>query len=355
MASRNIIFVLLASFLGFIFTACASANATSTSENISSKVIAVGDIHGDFEAYQMILTDAGLIDENLKWVGGDTIFVQTGDIADRGPDTRKIIEHLQSIQKQARKKGGKVVTLIGNHEAMNMTRDLRYVDPGEYKAFETSKSSKLRDKLYAVNKGAIEGYYLAKDPSLTPEMMREAWNKTTPLGKIEHQAAWSPSGKIGKWVLKNSAVTIFEGYLFTHGGISQAYSSLSLDEINKRAKAALKAQEESTESIIHDPLGPLWYRGYVRPEKISATDSEGTADIVLSPEEELNIVLNAYGAKGLIIGHTPEKGGIKASFDGRLVQIDTGASKYYGGTRSFLRIENEQLFAHDNGEVRPLN
>ena len=239
------------------------------------------------------------------------------------------------------------MTLIGNHEVMNMTNDLRYVDPGEYKAFETSKSSKLRDRLYDSNEAAIKRFYLAKNPALSPEMIRKVWDETTPLGQIEHQAAWRPTGRIGKWVVKNSAVTLIEGYLFAHGGISQKYSELSLKDINKQVKAALKAREQSSESIINDPLGPLWYRGYVRSE--SGLDGE------LPPQDELTSVLSAYSAKALIIGHTPERAGIKASLDGRLVQIDTGASKYYGGTRSFLRIENGQLFAHDNGRVRPLN
>ena len=351
MTSKNVLFALNALFLGLIFTACASAQSASltSKEDEPSRIIAVGDIHGDFDAYTTILKDAGLVEANLKWAGGETIFVQTGDIPDRGPDTRKIIEHLQTLQKEARKKGGKVITLIGNHEAMNMTRDLRYVDPGEYKAFETSKSETLRSRLFASNKDTIENYYLGKDPSLSPEMIRKAWEKTMPLGKIEHQAAWSPSGKIGKWVLKNPAVTMVEGYLFAHGGISQKYSNLSLKDINKQTKAALKAGDESLDSIIHDPLGPLWYRGYVSG---AGADENG---VLVSQEDELDSVLAMYEAKALIIGHTPARKGIKTSFEGRLVQIDTGASKYYGGTRSFLRIENGRFYAHDNGEVRQLN
>ena len=54
------------------------------------------------------------------------------------------------------------------------------------------------------------------------------------------------------------------------------------------------------------------------------------------------------------MGHTPVRTGIQAQFGGKLIQVDTGASAYYGGTRSFLRIENGHVYAHDNGSVRQI-
>ena len=58
------------------------------------RIIAIGDLHGDYERYIDVMQSAGLIDKKGKWVGGDTHLVQTGDITDRGPDSRKIIDHL---------------------------------------------------------------------------------------------------------------------------------------------------------------------------------------------------------------------------------------------------------------------
>ena len=63
------------------------------------RLVAVGDIHGDYENYLAILEAAGLVDKRGKWAGGETHFVQTGDIPDRGPDTLKIIEHLDKLAK----------------------------------------------------------------------------------------------------------------------------------------------------------------------------------------------------------------------------------------------------------------
>ena len=61
--------------------------------------------------------------------------VQMGDVVDRGPDSLKIIHDLMKLQREAPKRGGQVIVVLGNHEAMMMTDDMRYVHPGEYAAF----------------------------------------------------------------------------------------------------------------------------------------------------------------------------------------------------------------------------
>jgi len=100
------------------------------------RVVAIGDFHGDYDQYFKVMQSAGLINKSGKWIAGKTHFVQTGDLTDRGDHSRKIIDHLVKLAKQAKKKGGYVHLLIGNHEAMNVVGDLRYVTAGEFKAFE---------------------------------------------------------------------------------------------------------------------------------------------------------------------------------------------------------------------------
>lgn len=334
----------------FLIAGCASASGTDksvASKTSVQKIIAIGDIHGDFGAYQTVMRDAGLIDLDGRWIGGRTILVQTGDVPDRGPDTLKIIEDLRALEKQARKTGGDVITLVGNHEAMNMTGDLRYVHAGEYSAFVTPKSASLRDRLYKANKEAIETFYREKNPTLSAGMIKAKWEETTPLGKLEHQKAWGANGAIGRWVKKNPVAVLVDGNLFAHGGFSQKYTVYSIADMNKAAKKALKKQDTSPDSIINDPLGPLWYRGLVPGSKQN--------DGALAPDAEVDLVLATYGAQRIIVGHTPAKTGVKSSYGGKLIQIDTGMSEHYGGTRSFLRIENGSVFAHDNGVVRKLN
>ena len=94
------------------------------------RIVAIGDVHGDYGQFLAALRQSGLVDGKGNWSGGRTHFVQTGDIPDRGPDTRKIIDFLTELTKQAEKAGGRVHALIGNHETMNVLGDLRYVHPG---------------------------------------------------------------------------------------------------------------------------------------------------------------------------------------------------------------------------------
>ena len=137
-----------------------SACAASSAAVNKARIVAIGDVHGDYDQFVSVLQDAGVIDKRKRWAGGSTILVQTGDIPDRGPDTRKIIDLLMKLEKAAEKKGGKVVCLIGNHEAMNIRDDLRYVHPGEYDAFK-DRNSRKRQADYLKN----SIHYLAKNNS----------------------------------------------------------------------------------------------------------------------------------------------------------------------------------------------
>ena len=53
------------------------------------RIVAIGDIHGDYTNYITTLRAAGLINKREKWAGGKTHLVQTGDLPDRGPDSRR--------------------------------------------------------------------------------------------------------------------------------------------------------------------------------------------------------------------------------------------------------------------------
>jgi len=52
------------------------------------RVIAIGDLHGDYGQYLKVMQSAGLINKKGKWSGGETHLVQTGDITDRGEEER---------------------------------------------------------------------------------------------------------------------------------------------------------------------------------------------------------------------------------------------------------------------------
>ena len=66
------------------------------------RVVAIGDIHGAYDNFVAVLQSAGLVDAELRWAGGKTHLVQTGDVLDRGPDSRKSMGLLMDLEKQAK-------------------------------------------------------------------------------------------------------------------------------------------------------------------------------------------------------------------------------------------------------------
>ena len=61
-----------------------STGAAAPPDSPSPRIVAIGDIHGDYNDFLAILQRAGLIDEQHHWAGGKTTFVQVGDEIDRG-------------------------------------------------------------------------------------------------------------------------------------------------------------------------------------------------------------------------------------------------------------------------------
>ena len=328
-----------------VAAAVAASPAVAVPPPQPTRIVAVGDLHGDFAAWRDIAGAAGVIGSRGQWTGGRTTLVQVGDVVDRGPDSLKIIRDLMRLQKEAPRQGGRVVVLVGNHEAMNVTGDLRYTTEAEFAAFAGPGSVALRDRLYEAKKKDIEAKYRAENPSMSAAAIRDAWIKATPLGWVEQRLAWTPDGEIGRWVIRNPAVALVNGNLFVHGGLSAEYSKLPLAELNGKVAAALSAVDRSPDSIIRSALGPLWYRGLV-------TRDPRVADIpVAAPgapprpsiEQELATVLAAYDARRSVIGHTPRLAGIQIAYGGRLVRIDSGNSNYYRGTPSYLEIIGDRL------------
>ena len=314
------------------------------------RIVAIGDLHGDHEAWRAIARSAGLMDAKGRWVGRNTTLVQMGDIVDRGPDSLKIIRDLISLQREAPRRGGRVIVLLGNHEAMMMTNDLRYVHPGEYAAFVNRDSKARRERVYELNKEAIQSAYRSRNPAVSPEAIKDEWFKSMPLGKIEHQLAWRPTGELGKWALGNPAVLKLGGTLFAHGGISAAFAHLPVTEINRQAGVALSAQDATPTAIINHPQGPLWYRGLIiRNDGDDATVAPTPvgATAPLSIDQELDLVLRNFGVKRIVVAHTPSRQGIVEAAGGKLWRIDSAISRAYGGTPAYLEIVGDKVTAHN--------
>ena len=98
-------------------------------------VVAIGDLHGDLSATRRALKLAGAIDDDDRWVGGKLIVVQTGDVLDRGDEDRGVLDLLERLRDEAKRAGGELLSLAGNHEIMNVMGDFRYITQGGLDAF----------------------------------------------------------------------------------------------------------------------------------------------------------------------------------------------------------------------------
>ena len=99
------------------------------------RLVAVGDVHGDYEALADVLSAAKISNASCgEWTGGNSILVQMGDVADRGRDVAKANACLRRLQRLAPEAGGRVIRLVGNHELMRAEGSLRDAHPAESSA-----------------------------------------------------------------------------------------------------------------------------------------------------------------------------------------------------------------------------
>lgn len=317
-----------------------AAYAEDTWENVG-RIVAIGDVHGDYGQLVTLLRQSSLIDQNEDWIGGATHLVQTGDVPDRGPDTRKAIDLLMKLEDQASKSKGHVHALIGNHEAMNVYGDLRYVHPGEYGAFQTPRSERVRERTYEEYVRRIKDTQPREQWPDFEGGYRALWEKEYPLGYFEHRQAFSPNGKYGKWIIDHNVIIKINGILFLHGGIGPKYAASSVPEINKQAREAFQDFNRLNGGLLVDSEGPLWYRGLANNEE--ATEAS-----------HLETVLTNFGAKRMVIGHTPTPGTVIPRFGGRVLMIDVGLAAVYGRRLACLLVEGGEFYSLHRGEKLPL-
>ncbi len=236
---------------------------------------------------------------------------------------------LIELEKQAAKAGGRVHALVGNHEAMNLYGDLRYVSAGEYAAFRGGDSANVR------------AAFLEQDMKAVPAAEKRKWEEEHPLGWVEHRVAFGPKGTYGKWIRSHNAVVKIDDTIYLHGGISPRFAATPIAELNAAIAAELNDFSKIKDgSPMTAEDGPLWYRGL----------AEGGPELA----DHVDRVLQTHGVKRIVIGHTPTAGAVIPRFNGKVIQIDVGMSAFYGSHPACLVREGDRLFAIHRGEKVPL-
>ena len=337
------------------------------------RVVAMSDIHGAYDAMTATLANAGVIDSEGQWSGGSTHLVITGDLLDRGPDSRRIMDFLMRIESEAEAAGGRFHMLLGNHEVMNLVGDLRYVALAEYAAFTDDEDAEERERWYRRWVERVDG-----DTETDDVRLRERFDESHPPGFFAHREAFAADGVYGEWLLTKPLVVVINGTAFAHGGLSPLIAEMGLDGVNETLNRDLnryvrlfeKLQQDGVllpgdnfydhesissafapgldtlpetmaaidgiralrESGLHALDGPLWYRGNVFCAPLIESGRLGAA-------------LGAIDAERVVIGHTPTPNRrVLSRLDGRVLEVDTGMlSDYYQGRGHALVLEGDDI------------
>lgn len=232
-------------------------------------ILVVADTHGEYEILGELLRKQHIVDTSLRWSFGKGHVVFLGDVFDRGPNQIEILWLIYELQAQAAKAGGGVHLLIGNHEAMVMRGDLRYLNP---KYLQTARA----------------------------------------LGATSYAELVGANSVLGQWLRTRPAVLKIRDLLCLHGGISPQLVAerLTLPQINAAVREALGGGKSPQIEFVMGRLGPLWYRGYFA----EATDGP------LATSSEIDAMRQHFGITRIIVGHTRVPT-VTSLYGGRVVAV----------------------------------
>ena len=207
---------------------------------------AIGDLHADLAQSRAALTLLGLVDDRLRWTGGNATLVQTGDLVDRGPDSLPLLRQWWELQSQARAAGGRVVTLLGNHEALNMEGDLRYVDAAELKA---AGGSEAWERLFAADDGEFG------------RVLSNTYDTAVVAGEGPCRTLFVHAG------LRPQLIE--EQLQHGEGGGEGGRGEGGLRRLNEKVREELKAvRANGAGRGLLGNDGPVWYRGYAQEDEV---------------------------------------------------------------------------------------
>ncbi|KAK0546137.1 hypothetical protein OC845_004751 [Tilletia horrida] len=306
--------------------------ADAPSALIHRRLVAVADLHGDYEHALNVLEMANLIDARPEsrladgsplWIGGHDVLVSTGDIVDRGTDTIKLYKMFTSLRAQASAQDppGQVVNLLGNHEIMNALQDWRYVTAPDLDTFGGAKAR--RHAMSAdgwIGKEWLEWYNITASLDLLPaEFLPEGYE--IPRASFVH-------GGITPQYASGGDRTRVHGAIEAINTVGKSFLRKALEDPNPSGH--LPPGTTAAERQLYSADGPLWYRGYA----LDASDDE-----VCKRAEAAS---HALGVDYLVMGHTPNFDGFVVRCpQARILLIDTGISRAYGGEQSALVFDTE--------------
>lgn len=237
-----------------------------------NKLVVLSDIEGNFSAFRKLLQNCGVIDTSYNWTFGNGHLVLVGDFFDRGDQVTEVLWLIYALEEKAKTAGGYVHFVLGNHEIMNLSGDLRYLQPKYF------KSASLLNETYM---GGLYG----------------------------------ENSEIGRWLRTKNIVEKIGPILFAHGGISPEINrmDISLSRINEISRPFYPDTnyvypDQKIDTIFSD-LGPFWYRGYYKAVRLAST-------------AQIDSTLEKFNVKIITTGHTIVSDTIRVLHNGKLINTD---------------------------------
>jgi hypothetical protein len=292
--------------------------ATKSVYSKKDRVLVIGDLHGDYKKTIELFTKLKLIDTNLHWIAQpkNTFVVQLGDQVDGGGrgvgDTEgelKLVNFMEDINQKAMRVGGAVISLIGNHEIMNMIGDFRFASQ---KDIDEVGGIEIRRKLFK------PGGDLFNRLSCTRNVVV----------------------KIGSWVFVHAG--ILPKHVLTHGSAENNVDSKIIgdkwfESVNNLMRLFMQgkktAYDPEIQNLFLDKNGMIWDRDY--------GSSQPTCGM-------WDVTKKLLGVDNIVIGHTVQDN-INAKCDNKIWRVDVGISSLFGTNNTQI------LEILDNGEPLPRN
>ncbi|MGZ4486123.1 MAG: metallophosphoesterase family protein [Nocardioidaceae bacterium] len=250
--------------------------------DLHTGLFVVSDVHGHLDDLRRGLVDAGLVDADGAWAGGEAELWMLGDLVDRGPDGIGVIDLMMSLQRQA---PDRVHVLMGNHEALALGQKLF---PG----------SSFAD-VWALNGGQ------ARDQdALTDDHV--AWLRGLPL-----------MGRVGDFLLMHSDTTAYLSW------------GESVDSVNATVSGLLASEDAAAHWDVFARLTSRYH--------FTGAEGGDVATGVLSTFGG-ECVVHGHTIIGSLTGTpSPEVTGPVLYADGLVLAIDGG--RYDGGPLLLVRLD----------------
>lgn len=275
----------------------------SSSFEQASRIIVISDIEGNFDALHSLLIANSVMNLKYEWTFGDGQLVLLGDMMDKGKNVTQCLWLIYHLESQARSSGGSVHFILGNHDTMNLTLDVRYVH---------EKYLALAQKVSRIDNPSLAYWHLMKHNNV-----------------------------LLQWLKGKNCIEQIGDLLFVHGGISREIleEELSIKDLNDICRQFLNEEWPANEltELVFGKNGPLWYRGLV----------EETADGEKVSEDFVDELLTFYKASKIVVGHTLVEA-ISTDYHGKVVRVDVKHPEIKSSKKSqALLIESSRFYRID--------